>query len=163
MDVIWDSWVGESTRAALSLAADSNRFDLEVVDPQHQIARFHCRGLVQQPGGEIVEADEFAVGIWIADDYLRRTDPMRVLTWLEPDSMWHPNRKGPLCCIGRITPGTSLLDIVHRVYMVITYQEVMPDERDALNLPACAWARANLHRFPVDDRPIKRRSLESVA
>ncbi len=163
MDVIWSSWVDENTKAAHALAAASDRFDFEVLDPQRHIARFHCRGLVQRPGGEIAEADEFAVGISIGDDYLRHVDPLRVLTWLAPRDMWHPNRRGPACCIGRIHPGTPLVDLVHRVYMVVTYQEVMPDEGDALNIPACAWARANLHRFPVDDRPIKRRSFEQVA
>ncbi len=163
MDVIWSSWVDESTKAALELAAASDRFDFEVLDPQHHVARFHCRGLVRRPGGEIAEADEFAVGISIGADYLRHVDPLRVLTWLEPRAMWHPNRMGATCCIGRVHPGTPLVDLVHRTYMLITYQEVMPDERDALNASACTWARGNLHRFPVDGRPIKRRSFEEIA
>ena len=59
---------------------------------------------------------------------------MRVLSWFEPFDMWHPNRMAGTCCIGKIHPGTLLVDIVHRTYMLVTYQEVMPDEKDALKL-----------------------------
>jgi hypothetical protein len=33
-------------------------------------------------------------------------------------------------------------------------------EDDALNRHACAWARKNASRFPIDDRPMMRRRLE---
>jgi hypothetical protein len=33
-------------------------------------------------------------------------------------------------------------------------------ENNALNTEACAWARRNLHRFPVDSRPLKRRTAD---
>jgi hypothetical protein len=34
-----------------------------------------------------------------------------------------------------------------------------PREDDALNRAACQWARSNMHLFPIDSRPLKRRDL----
>jgi ubiquitin-protein ligase len=75
--------------------------------------------------------------------------------------VWHPNVSGdlPLICIGRLAPGTTLVDILYQIYDILTYQKYNPREDDALNKPACAWARANQHRFPIDPRPLKRRTL----
>jgi hypothetical protein len=75
--------------------------------------------------------------------------------------VWHPNvsRELPLICIGRLTPGAALADILYQLFDVLTWQKYNPREDDSLNKAACAWARANQHRFPVDRRPLKRRPL----
>jgi hypothetical protein len=83
-----------------------------------------------------------------------------------PDVMvWHPNIAvhAPMICIGRIAPGTSLKDLLHRLYEVISYQRYTPNEFDSLNKACCAWARANADRFPTDRRPLKRRALNLEA
>jgi hypothetical protein len=52
-----------------------------------------------------------------------------------------------------------LVDLLYQVYEILTYQKLTPREDDALNKEACHWARANQKRFPIDRRPLKRRSL----
>jgi hypothetical protein len=130
--------------------------------PERYLADFRCHGLVRAESGQVVEADHFVVGIWFPDDYLRQVDPAAVLALLRPGSIWHPNvsNRGPWICVGRIAPGTPLVDLLYRVFEVITYSRVTMREDDALNREACAWARAHRDRFPVDDRPHKRRPME---
>ena len=82
---------------------------------------------------------------------------MDVVSCLAPQNTYHPNINGSLCCIGPIAPSTSLVDLIYRTYAVLTWQEVMPDDRDALNSAACSFARNHPERIPVDDRPLKRR------
>ncbi|MCP4896932.1 MAG: hypothetical protein GY906_08145 [bacterium] len=127
---------------------------------QRYVATFNCRGLVRDSGGEVRESDHFEVGIWFPPDYLRRAEPFQVLTWCGPRHVFHPNisATAPFICIGRLTPGTSLVDILYQSYEVITYQKVTMREDDALNKEACAWARRNQHRLPIDRRSLKRRT-----
>jgi hypothetical protein len=43
--------------------------------------------------------------------------------------------------------------------MITSYQKVTMREDDALDRDACAWARRNQFRFPVDDRGMTRRAV----
>jgi hypothetical protein len=130
--------------------------------PNRYVVDFRCTGLVMDEGGSVAESDRFRVGIWFPSDYLRRVDPFEVLTWLWPPHVFHPNISdvAPLICIGRLTRGTPLVEIVYRVFDVITFNNVTMVEHDALNRRACVWARENRGRFPVDRRPLKRRTLD---
>jgi hypothetical protein len=129
--------------------------------PQSYVARYCCTGLVRNDRNEVIEARDFAVGVWFPQDYLRRAEPFQVLTWLGPRNVFHPNisDRAPVICIGRLTPGTGLVDILYQVFEIITYNKLTMREDDALNPDACVWARGNQDRFPVDDRPLKRRAL----
>jgi hypothetical protein len=160
MDKILSSWLEADWEPAHALAEASDLLDLERRDSQHFVAHFHCQGLVRGWDGAIREAGRFDVGYWFSESYLREVNPAQVVTWLWPAETFHPNVRPPLCCLGTIEPGTSLVDLLYRTYEVVSYQNVMPDERDALNRAACQWARNNQHRFPLDDRPLKRRSGE---
>ena len=62
-----------------------------------------------------------------------------------------------MICVGRLYPGTRLLDIIYQLYEIITYQKVTMREDDALTPDACVWSRQNQHCFPIDDRPLRRR------
>ena len=65
-------------------------------------------------------------------------------------------RDQPLICIGHLTPGTSLVDILYQLFDILTYQKYNPREDDSLNkAPVRGRARAE-HRFPIDRRPLKR-------
>jgi hypothetical protein len=146
-----------------ALAAESDLFDLVPIDGpgrQRYLVELRCTGLVQRDGGEIVEADRFVIGVWFPDHYLREADPYRVLTWLDPIRTWHPNIRAPFVCAGRISPGTPLVDLVYRCFELVTFNRVTMREDDSLNREACAWARHNLHRFPIDSRPLKRRAAD---
>jgi hypothetical protein len=165
-DAIMRNFLGRQREEALALSVAS---DLVTIAPLERpeggpadrfFVRFACRGLVRTPDGLIVEAADFAVGIWFPENYLRTADPFRVLTWLGPRQVWHPNisDRAPAICVGRLAPGTSLVDLVYQCWEIITWNKVTMREDDALNLEACQWARSHLTRLPVDTRPLKRRA-----
>ena len=166
MDKVFDGFVRTQFDDGMALATESDLFDLVPLDPpplvRRYIACFHCTGLVRAASGEIAEANQFAVGIAFPDDYLRRVEPSHVLTWLTPGEIFHPNIRAPFICVGRMGPGTSLVDLLYQIHEIITYNKATVREDDALNVDACQWARANAHRLPVDRRPLKRRRGEAA-
>ena len=151
----------------MALAASSDLLELfpaiieEGLPPQDYLARFRCKGLVRNEG-EVFEWDCFEVLIYFPSDYLRSANAFQVLTWSYPAQVFHPNisARAPFICVGRLAPGTSLVDILFQCWEIITYNKVTMREDDALNPEACTWARQNQHSFPVDRRPLKRRSLD---
>jgi len=148
----------------MALAAASDRLDLRPLGPHPApayVARFACRGLVRR-GGQVLEHEAFHVGIHFDEAYLRRFDTARVLTWLAPAEIFHPNVARPYVCVGRMLAGTPLVDLLYQVFEVITYQNVEMREPNALDHEACVWARRNQHRFPVDRRPLKRRTCAAT-
>ena len=161
-DPIYERFMRRQYEEALELVSSSDLLRLHVppLSPPHFVAEFLCNGLVREGDGEIRQASEFHVGIWFPPDYLRRAEPFEMLRLFTPN-VWHPNvsREHPLICIGRLTPGTSLVDIMYQLFDVLSYQKYNPRENDSLNKTACAWARENQDRFPIDRRPLKRRAL----
>jgi hypothetical protein len=163
-DKILEGFLRRQLEEGMALAAASDLVDLTPADkglPRRYVVEYRCKGLVRKSNGddEIVEADRFAVGIRFPSEYLRHAEPAEVLTWLGPRNVWHPNIMAPVICVGRLTPGTPLVDIVYQVFDIITLNKVTVREDDALNPSACQWARHNMHRFPIDRRPLKRRVL----
>jgi ubiquitin-protein ligase len=161
-DPIYKRFMQRQLEEGMELARSSDllRLHVPLMAPPHFVAEFLCNGLVREGNGDIKEASEFQVGIWFPPDYLRRADPFEMLRLFTP-GVWHPNvsREQPLICIGRLTPGTTLVDILYQLFDILTFQKHNPRENDSLNRTACAWARENQHRFPIDRRPLKRRSL----
>jgi hypothetical protein len=162
MDKILEKFLGQQHSEGMRLAAQSDFLDLMTLDTsaQHYVARFGCRGLVRADDGSIIEADEFHLGLWFPDDYLRAIEPLRIVTWLGPHNAFHPQVRPPFVCLGRLAVGTPLVDLLFQAWEVITYRKVTMREDDALNPAACVWARHNLARFPVDPRPLKRRAVD---
>lgn len=180
MDRILDSFLRRQLEEGLALAAASDLLDVSPLPaglfgregdqpvaadapPDRFHARFRCRGLVRRPSGEIAEAERFDVGVWMPPDYARRApDPFRVLAWLGPRNVWHPNISDrlPVICIGHLVAGTPLVEILERVFDVVTFNNVTTVESNALNPAACAWARRNIDRFPIDSRGLRRRALD---
>lgn len=161
-DKIFEAFLKRQFEEGMTLADASDLIDLVPLDglpPQHYVAVFHCKGLVRSEQGGVTEADRFEVGLWFPNDYLRHAEPFQVLTWLGPRPVFYPNISPPFICIGQLTPGTSLVDILYQCFEIITYNKVTMREDDALNKDACVWARHNQHRFPIDRRPLKRRTL----
>jgi ubiquitin-protein ligase len=72
-------------------------------------------------------------------------------------NVWHPNIRAQYICIGRLTPGTALVDILYQIFEVLTYTKW--NTADGMNRAACAWAREHQAEFPIDRRPLKRRTL----
>jgi len=128
--------------------------------PDHYIAEFACKGLVKE-GSEIRVGDRFRVGIAFSRDYLvAPPNVARMLTVLTPN-IWHPNvaEIAPLVCIGNITPGMTLVDLLYQLYELLSWQKI--STHDALNPAAAEWARQPENRamYPVDNRPLKRRTV----
>lgn len=163
MHRIFESFLMHQHEEVMDLARSSDQLELIPLDgppPQHYVAEFRCTGLVRAPGGEIVEADRFAIGLWMPDNYLSEVDPFKVATFLGPIEAFHPQIRPPWICLGRLIPGMSLREILFQAWEVITWRKVTMREDDALNAAACAWARQNTHRFPTDQRALKRRTLD---
>lgn len=154
-DSIRASWLHRQYHEAMAFAQQSDVLSLAPVagtPPCKYVARFQCQGLYKTDAGIDVIA-EHLVGILFPEHYLRSScDPGQVLTWLEPDTEFHPNIRPPYCCVGHIPPGMSLLSLLHQLYQMITWQRFTVREDDALNRHACSWARKHLDRFPIDTR-----------
>jgi hypothetical protein len=161
-DRILSAFLERQHAEASLLAASSDLLQLRPVresgarPPEKYVARYLCTGLVKDRRGRVVEANDFSVGIWLPPDYLVRVDPLLTLTWFEPWTVFHPNIRPPYTCVGRIAPGTPLVDLLYQLFELITYTKVTMREDDALNRDACVWARQHVARFPVDRRPLKR-------
>jgi len=154
-DTIRASWLKTQYVEAMTFAQRSDILSLVPVagdPPNKYIAKFDCTGLAETEAGVTV-INQHLVGIYFPEEYQRTVcDPGQVLTWLEPRNEFHPNINAPLCCVGPIPPGMSLLNLLHQLFAMITWQKFTPRENNALNKAACSWARANLDRLPVDPR-----------
>lgn len=167
-DRVLEGFLWRQFEDGMRLAAHSERLELFPIPtaspPCRYLARFHCSGVLCESGPPAVVEARFDLGIWFPADYLRRAHPAQVLEWLAPRSVWHPNI-GPVprsaqarifICVGRLAPGTSLVDLLYQCFEIITFNKVTMREDDALNQQACRWSRANRRRFPVDARPLRR-------
>ena len=162
-DPIFRAFLERQAEEGRALARASDILSLDCLPTgQHFIAHYGCRGLVKDSDGEVREAGTLVVGVFFGADYLRTVSPLETVTLLHPLKVWHPNVAfgAPFLCLGRITPGMALVDLLYQVYEILTYQKLTPREDDALNKDACRWARAHQDRFPTDRRPLKRRPLE---
>ena len=87
-DHIFESFLERNRPQGLALARESDILELEPLGGEHPrqyIAKFHCKGLVRDDSGAIVEADgEFRVGINFHDGYQRKVQIAWLLAWLEP-------------------------------------------------------------------------------
>ena len=160
-DKIFEAFLRRQYEDGVALAEASDLLDLlpgPGQPPEAYVATFRCNGLVRTAQSDVTVTERFAVGINFPTDYLRRAEPIEIIRWLGPSEIFHPNvsNKLPVICIGRLVPGTPLVDILYQVFEIITWNKVTMREDDALNHEACVWARNNQHRFPIDTRPLKR-------
>lgn len=122
--------------------------------PRQYLLGMRCSSVARRAAdGEIVDHNLWGALLQFPVDYLRRADPARVVVWLQ-GALWHPNCAPDLglLCLGRLTPGTPLRDLVFRVHEILVYANWA--SHSALNQAAAAWARQNQHRFPTDPRPL---------
>ena len=148
VDRVYEAFIEGQNVAAQTLnqASDIVHITQKKLNRGHlYTVRLLCKGLVND-NGTIKEHGQFELGIHFPEHYLRRCVAANI--------------KPPFICLGRVIPGTQIVDIVHQAYQIITYQKVTMIETDALNHDACAWARANSDMFPVDKHPLRRRNVE---
>lgn len=161
-DRVMEAFLRRQLEDGLALAGESDIVRLLPMGgepPRAYIARFESIGLVETAAGQIERAETFDVGISFPPDYLRRADVREVLTYLGPHHRpWHPNIKPPLICV-RVLPGTQLVDLLYTCYELWTWRLYATGD-EGLNHAAAQWARRqDPERFPVDPRPLKRRTL----
>jgi len=160
-DMVFASFLEAQEAQAGELALSSDLLELEPLGPKpsrYYFVDFRCRGLVESASG-VTETDRFRVGICFPHHYLRRAEVPEVVKLLSPVETFHPNVLFPFICLGRLKPGTPLVDIIFQCFEIFTFQKVNMREDDALNKRACAWARHHQDRFPIDRTPLRRRSL----
>jgi len=164
-DKIYEAFLRQQLEAGMALANNSDVLALTPLPgsepPSRYIAHFSGRnGLVRDPRGGIVEFDKFVVGICFPEDYLRRVNIPQVLTYLGPHpDPWHPNIRPPFVC-AHIEPGSSLVDILYACFEIWTWNLFATGD-EGLNHAASQWSRKQERsRFPVDRRPLKRRSMQ---
>jgi hypothetical protein len=170
MDDVLDTWLKRQFVEGMALAEASDVLSLfpepGARPPRHFVAAFASPTMVREESA-IIRRDGFTVLFAFPGDYLRSVpDAGRIVNLLAPVNAFHPNVAAPFLCIGRVVPGTSLVELVCRVYEIFTYQRMTPREDDALNVDACVWARRNTHLFPLPAAPLRRRvaafSVEEV-
>ena len=157
-DLVRRSFLLAQEREGRELAAASDIVSIEPLGSsphERYLVRFDARSVLADGEGPREANSVFAVGVWFPSDYHRQVAMPQVLTWLGPREFFHPNVHGPFICLGTFRPGTPLVEIVFRVWSVVSYQNY--GLKSPLNPNAAAWARRHLDRFPVDSRPLKRR------
>jgi hypothetical protein len=158
-DHILAAFLDGQYEAGLRLAAESDILDLTPIGPppvQRYVARFDCRTLVREVAGHVRPSRGFAVGLHLSSHYLRRVEPETLAAWLFPATVFLPNVRAPFLCLGRIAPGTPLVELLYQVFDIGRGANLTVREDDALDRDACAWARPRLTQFPLDERPLKR-------
>jgi hypothetical protein len=155
-------FLDKQRRDAEALCSASDLVDIHWVDEQRVVVRLTCTGLIRTAERRVVEHSCFDFGIAFGDEHLRYADGLRLISVIEPRSLWHPNAIAPGICIGKVAAGTGIREIVFRLFDVVVYNNLTVDEHDALNHAACSWSRARMDRFPIDGRPVLWRTGDPV-
>jgi hypothetical protein len=161
VDEILESFLRHQQTEATALARASDVLELVPIGPvpaRRYLARFHCRGLAWRDG-QAVAVELHEVGIQFPPDYLRRISVPEVLTWLSPLDAFAPNIRFPFICVGSIAPATPLVQLLESCHQIITWNKLTLLEEESLQSAACAWARSHPADFPIDTRPLLRRTL----
>lgn len=164
-DKIYEAFLRRQFEEGMALTNSSDVLDLTPLPggepPFRYLAHFEGRrGLVRDQRGQIVEFDEFIVGVWFPEDYLRRVTITQVLTYLGPHpEPFHPNLRPPFSCM-HVEPGTGIVDILYACHEIWTWNLFATGD-DGLNRSAAQWSRKqDPSRFPIDRRPLKRRAVQ---
>lgn len=123
--------------------------------PEKYLVRFTCRGVEKlRPGGQPVYRENHEVSIYLHAEYPLKQPQLK---WLTP--IFHPNiHSSGAVCIGAWWPAKTLDELILTLGEMVQYKNLGP--KDPMNSRAAAWAIRNRRHFPVDDRPLKGRSVE---
>ena len=160
MDTVFNSWLERQYRDVQALAAASDVLriacETDARPPRRFIAQFDCPTMVGN-AQNVTRVQGFAVHFEFPSEYLRvPVEVGRLINLLAP-RVFHPNVSHPFVCIGPVAPGTSLLELIYRVYEILSFQKFTPREDNALNHDACVWTRRHLDLLPLSRAPLKRR------
>jgi len=155
-DQLFIDFLEDQHDPAMALDQESNMIKIHPKGPkpyQEYDVEFFCKGLVQTRTG-IEKVEGFLVNFNFPSEYLRRENPSEIITILWPFPVFHPNCLFHLICTGHKRKGTMLSEFIHSCHRIFTYQMYNLDRNEAMNKNAWLFARKNVHRFPVDDRPL---------
>lgn len=111
-DLIFKLWLESQKADVEALNAGSDRVHVMASeDDRTYKVVFACNGLMVGPEGDVVETDCYLVGIHFPDDYLRRFEPGRTIYLFDPITTFHPNVNRSAICVGRMAPGTGIVDL----------------------------------------------------
>lgn len=123
--------------------------------PEKYVIRFTCRGVEKlTSAGKPVYRDDHEVSIYLHAEYPLKQPHLK---WMTP--IFHPNiHSTGAVCIGAWWPAKTLDELILTLGEMVQYKNLGP--KDPMNSRAATWALRNKRHFPVDDRPLKGRSLE---
>lgn len=159
MDPILTRWLDRQVADAMTLNESSDVVRVRPAPgPRPQLFDVAFDGPTVVSGRAGIETVRgFGVRIRFPDDYLISVPNVaNVIALLAPRGIFHPNCKSPFICIGKLAPGTRLVEIVGQVWQILTYQRFTAREDDALDAEACAWARARVDNFPLTHASLRR-------
>jgi hypothetical protein len=159
-DPIFSRFIQRQLEEGMKLSESSDLFTLVPFSSRRFLAQFRCKGLAREEG-RIVESNQWNIGIFFPEDYLRRAvDVSQVLMYLGPTEPepWFVNIRPPFICM-HIAPGAGLTDLIYGLYDLLTWN-LYSTADNGLNSACAQWARhQDPKRFPVDKRPLKRRQI----
>lgn len=159
IDKVFEGFLVDQHQKGMDLSAASDIFSLAPMagdPPFRYLMEFKCPTLVRVDD-EVQVTHQSVVGLNFRPEHLRKpVDSAYLLTILHPREAFHPNMKSPFICLGAVEPGIGIIEIIYRVYEVLTFMKYTSVEADALNHDACIYARQNVEQFPLDTRPLKR-------
>jgi ubiquitin-protein ligase len=123
--------------------------------PEKYLIRFTCRGIEKlAPNGKPVFRARHEVRIYLHAEYPLKQPQLK---WLTP--IFHPNiHSTGAVCIGAWWPAKTLDELLLTLGEMVQYKNLGP--KDPMNSKAAAWALRNKRMFPIDNRPLKGKSLE---
>jgi ubiquitin-protein ligase len=135
----------------LKLKSESSIIDFQASGspPHSYLLTFRCPGLRLDESSKPVEVQEHHCQIRLGAHY--PSQPPDV-TWLSP--IFHPNIKlQAVCHSGQWAPSWSLAEFVSELADMARYAKY--NLQSVLDTKAAEWAKRNLQRFPLDQRPIR--------
>jgi hypothetical protein len=154
-DPVMDRFLAAQAEAGTAFSAESDIVDLIPMPPDRFLVHFRTNSLAGPSSTRLREVSEITVGVRFFPHHLRGEFDPGTVTVLNPMDLFHPNLRGPFVCLGHLTAGVTITDLLYQLYDVFRWENYAL--HDALNPEASAWARRQPpSRFPLDRRPLRR-------
>ena len=125
--------------------------------PDRYKIRFTCTGVESvRPNGQPILRNVHEVSIYLHAEYPLKQPQLK---WLTP--IFHPNiHVTGAVCIGPWWAAKTIDELLLTLGEMVQYKNL--DPTDPMNSKAASWSQRNKRIFPIDDRPLKGRSLSDL-